>query len=250
MIYLQRNPKNVYPEMAESTIITGQFVRISQTPASIGERLMALIIDYFLIGLYILSTITLLSKLNLLSGFTSFFFLCIVYLPILGYSFLCEMFNHGQSFGKKLINIRVVKVDGSTPSIGSYLLRWLLFPIDGPITSGLGLLVVLLNKNNQRLGDLAAGTMVIKEKNYRKIHVSLDEFDYLTQNYHPVYPQSAEVNVITRTLESGEKDRARRITILAKKVQELLSVTPREGNQEKFLQTILRDYQYYALEEI
>ena len=38
--------------MAESTIITGQFVRISQTPASIGERLMALIIDYFLIGLY------------------------------------------------------------------------------------------------------------------------------------------------------------------------------------------------------
>ena len=51
--------------MAESTIITGQFVRISQTPASIGERLMALIIDYFLIGLYILSTVTLLSKLSL-----------------------------------------------------------------------------------------------------------------------------------------------------------------------------------------
>ena len=181
--------------MAESTIITGQFVRISQTPASIGERLMALIIDYFLIGLYILSTITLLSKLSLPSGFSLFFFLCVVYLPILGYSFLCEMFNHGQSFGKKLINIRVVKVDGSTPSIGSYLLRWLLFPIDGPITSGLGLLVVLLNKNNQRLGDLAAGTMVIKEKNYRKIHVSLDEFDYLTQNYHPVYPQSADLSL-------------------------------------------------------
>ena len=87
--------------MAESTIITGQFVRISQTPASIGERLMALIIDYFLIGLYILSTITLLSKLSIPSGFSLFFFLCIVYLPILGYSFLCEMFNHGQSFGKE-----------------------------------------------------------------------------------------------------------------------------------------------------
>ena len=243
--------------MAESTIITGQFVRISQTPASIGERLMALIIDYFLIGLYILSTITLLSKLSLPSGFSLFFFLCVVYLPILGYSFLCEMFNHGQSFGKKLINIRVVKVDGSTPSIGSYLLRWLLFPIDGPITSGLGLLVVLLNKNNQRLGDLAAGTMVIKEKNYRKIHVSLDKSCLNIKDitaFHPVYPQSADlsleqVNVITRTLESSEKDRARRITALAKKVQELLSVTPREGNQEKFLQTILRDYQYYALEE-
>ncbi len=111
--------------MAESTIITGQFVRISQTPASIGERLMALIIDYFLIGLlHLVYYYTLLSKLSIPSGFSLFFFLCIVYLPILGYSFLCEMFNHGQSFGK-LINIRVVKVDGSTPSIGSYLLRWI-----------------------------------------------------------------------------------------------------------------------------
>ena len=208
--------------MAESTIITGQFVRISQTPASIGERLLALV------------------------------FLCLVYLPVLLYSFLCEMFNHGQSFGKRLMNIRVVKSDGSTPSISAYLLRWLLFIIDGPGTGGLGLLVVLLTKNSQRLGDLAAGTMVIKEKNYRKIHVSLDD---LTKNYHPTYPQSADlsleqVNVITRTLESGEKDRVRRVTLLAKKVQEILSVTPRENNQEKFLQTVLRDYQYYALEEI
>lgn len=241
--------------MAESTIITGQFVRISQTPASIGERFLALVIDYFLITLYIYSTVVLLMEFRLSSGFRSFFLLCIIYLPIFCYSFLCETFNHGQSFGKKLMNIRVVKVDGSTPSVSSYLLRWLLFIIDGPLTSGLGLFVVLLTKNNQRLGDLAAGTMVIKEKNYRKIHVSLDEFDYLTQNYHPVYPQSADlsleqVNVITRTLESGTKDRTRRVAALAKKVQSLLSITPRDGNQEKFLQTVLRDYQYYALEEI
>ena len=105
------------------------------------------------------------------------------------------------------------------------------------------------------MGDLAAGTMVIKEKNYRKIHVSLDEFDYLTQNYQPTYPQAAElsleqINVITRTLQSWKKDRIRYNAQLTKKVQELLSVTPRENNQEKFLQTVLRDYQYYALEEI
>ena len=235
--------------------IAGQFVRISQTPASIGERLLALVIDYFLIVIYVYSTATLLTELRLPSGFTLIFFLCVIYLPILGYSFLCETFNHGQSFGKRIMNIRVVKADGTTPSISSYLLRWLLFPIDGPITGGLGILVVLLTKNSQRMGDLAAGTMVIKEKNYRKIHVSLDEFDYLTKDYHPVYPQSADlsleqVNVITRTLQSSEKDRPRRILLLAQKVQELLSITPRDNNQEKFLQTVLRDYQYYALEEI
>lgn len=241
--------------MTESTIITGQFVRIRQTPASIGERFLALVIDYVLLALYISSMVVLFMELQLPSGVRTSFFLCVIYLPILSYSFLCEMFNRGQSLGKKLMNIRVVKVDGSTPTVSSYLLRWLLFIVDGPLTSGLGLLVVLLTKNSQRLGDLAAGTMVIKEKNYRKIHVSLDEFDYLTRNYHPVYPQSADlsleqVNVITRTLESAEKDRSRRIAALAKKVQSLLFITPRDSNQEKFLQTILRDYQYYALEEI
>ena len=88
--------------MAESTIITGQFVRISQTPASIGERLLALVIDYSLIVIYLYSVTTLIVKLHLSSGVGTVFFLCLVYLPVLFYSFLCEMFNHGQSFGKRL----------------------------------------------------------------------------------------------------------------------------------------------------
>ena len=101
--------------MAESTIITGQFVRISQTPASIGERLIALAIDYILLGFYVFSTLALFSRIHLPSDFTMLFFLAIVYLPVLFYAFLCEMFNQGHSFGKRLMNIRVVKADGSTP---------------------------------------------------------------------------------------------------------------------------------------
>lgn len=241
--------------MAESTIITGQFVRISQTPASVGERLIALIIDYLLLGLYIYSTIALFSTFHLPSGISLVFFMAIVYLPVLFYSFLCETFNHGQSLGKKLMNIRVIKADGTTPGISAYLLRWLLFSIDGPLTGGLGLLVILLTKNSQRLGDLAAGTMVIKEKNYRKIQVSLDEFDYLTQNYRPTYPQVTDlsleqIDVITHTLEPGKQERMQHISQLSGKVQELLGITSRESSPEKFLQTLLRDYQYYALEEI
>ena len=89
------------------------------------------------------------------------------------------------------------------------------------------------------MGDLAAGTMVIKEKNYRKIHVSLDEFDYLTKDYRPTYPQVSDlsleqINVITRTLQSGKKDRTRRIASLARKVQELLSITPHDSSPENF----------------
>lgn len=165
------------------------------------------------------------------------------------------MFNHGQSFGKKLINIRVVKVDGSTPSIGSYLLRWLLFPIDGPITSGLGLLVVLLNKNNQRLGDLAAGTMVIKEKNYRKIPcqpgwIRLSD-PKLSSGISPVgwfISRTSECNYPDFGIQ--RKRPARRITGTCQKSTGITFRYSPWGYQEKFLQNDTSRLQYYALEEI
>ena len=63
--------------MAESTIITGQFVRISQTPASIGERMLALIIDYFFLFIYVIGFSVTLSYLGftLIPAFHSSFFL-------------------------------------------------------------------------------------------------------------------------------------------------------------------------------
>lgn len=243
--------------MAESTIITGQFVRINQTSASIGDRLLALVIDYLLILFYVVSISLLLRAFHVhASSSVSFFFLFFLfYLPALCYSLLCEVFNQGQSLGKALFHIRVVKVDGSTPSLSAYLLRWLLFVVDGPITSGLGLLIILLTKNRQRLGDLAAGTMVIKELDYRKIQVSLDEYDFLTKGYHPVYPQAVDlsleqVNVITKTLAAAKIDRLKHIRLLAGKVRSLLAINGAEMGDELFLQTLLRDYQFYALEEI
>lgn len=243
--------------MAESIIITGQFVRIRQTPASIGERLVALCIDGFVVACYLIGMSLLLSKLDVhaFSGVSFFFLFGFVYLPALAYPLLCEVFNRGQSLGKLLLHLRVVKIDGSTPNLGAYLLRWLLFLVDVPLTGGLGLLVALFNKNSQRLGDLSAGTMVIKEKNYRKIQVSLDEFDYLAKGYCPIYPQAAglsleQVNVITKTLTSRQADADQRIGQLTEKVRALLAVSPTETSNEKFLQTVLRDYQYYALEEI
>lgn len=243
--------------MAESTIVTGQFVRINQTPASVGERLVARIIDYLLLFFYLVSTSYVLGRANIhaSSGISFFLLFLFVYLPAFFYSLLCEVFNQGQSVGKKLMNIRVIKVDGSTPGLGSYLLRWLLYTVDVTLTGGLGVVVVLLNKNGQRLGDLAAGTMVIKEKNYRKIQVSLDEFDYLSKGYKPHFPMVTDlsleqINVINKTLDSNHKERHKQIMQLASKVRQRLAIGKVEETDEKFLGTIVRDYQYYALEEI
>jgi uncharacterized RDD family membrane protein YckC len=237
--------------MPESTIITEQYVRISQTAASIGERILSFMIDLIVVFVYCYCMGVLLSLTS--AGPLVYVFLLV--LPAVMYPFLCEMFNGGQSVGKYFLHLRVVKLDGSTPSIGAYLLRWLFLLVDGVILCGGGVLVVMLTTHSQRIGDLVAGTMVIREKDYRKIHVSLDEFDFLTKNYRPVYPQAADlsleqINVISRTLALPPKDEMEKLPRLASKVKQVLSVVPKESTDKQFLQRIIRDYQYYALEEI
>ena len=239
--------------MSEANIITGQYVQISQSPASIGERIIAQIIDIFLLISYITGTSILINYFETTIFEFRIFFLLGIYLPALFYPFLMELFNHGQSIGKMAMRIRVVKKDGTTPGIGEFFMRWLLQLVDIGF-SGIGVLVILLSKNSQRLGDLAAGTMVIRINDYRKIQVSLDEFSYLDRKYKPVYPQAEDLSlnqldVIQRTLDSDYgDDRSRRITALASKVRTNLNISDTSTADEKFLYTIVRDYQHYTLE--
>ncbi len=154
--------------MPEANIITGQYVQISQSPASLGERIVAQIIDDFLIICYLVGVSLLIAELDFFYRTKMLFFLIAIYLPALFYHFLMELFNHGQSVGKMVMRIRVVKKDGTTPGIGDFFMRWLLQLVDLGF-SGVGALVILISKNSQRLGDLAAGTMVIQLNDYRKI---------------------------------------------------------------------------------
>ena len=241
--------------MSEANIITGQYVQISQSPASLGERIVAQVIDSFLIICYLVGVSLLIAELDFFYRTKMLFFLIAIYLPALFYHFLMELFNHGQSVGKMVMRIRVVKKDGTTPGIGDFFMRWLLQLVDLGF-SGVGALVILISKNSQRLGDLAAGTMVIQLNDYRKIQVSLDEFSYLDRKYKPVYPQAEglslnQLDVIQRTLNSEYGyERERRIASLAAKVREHLKISDTNTADEKFLYTIVRDYQHFTLEII
>ena len=240
--------------MTSSNITTNQFVRIDQTPASIAERVViAGIIGTATMYIYFFELdYETKNQLNYL-----FFFLII--LPLWLYDFLWETFNEGQSPGKYIMKIRVVNKDGSRPTMGSFFMRWLLSTIDVGL-SGIGLLFILLTKNAQRLGDLAAGTMVIKQVNLDKIHVSLDEFYYAKKDYRPVYEEAknlsqAQIEVIEKAVYGGNGEHENQIATLADKVAKFLGIEDKlkasiqKGNsKEKFLATILHDYNYYLLE--
>ena len=245
--------------MASSSILTGQYVHIKQTPASIGERMLAQIIDWVTQAVYSFGLIYLhVSFLDELLRFSTalqvIFIFGVIILPTLFYGFLCELFANGQTLGKRIMKIRVVKTDGSSPGIGAYLMRWMFMIIDGPTTSGLGVLIMIFNKDNRRIGDLAAGTMVIKLGGYQKLQVTLDEFAPFSRNYRPVYPNAEnlsleQVNLIEQTLRLNEADP--RVHALAEQVKRTLSIDHvHESDDSAFLWRVKRDYQYYALEEI
>ena len=246
--------------MSNPDIITNQFVRITQTPASIGERVLARILDWIFMFIYGVGLVLLLINVNFsfigIGAQMIGFFL--ITMPLWLYDFLWETFNNGQSPGKMIMKIRVVNQDGSRPTMGSFFMRWLLEIVDFWF-SGIGLLFILLTTKSQRLGDLAAGTIVIKLINIQDIHVSLDEFYYAKKDYHPQYEQAknlsqAQVAVIEKVLYSQNDDREVQIAYLADKVKKFLKITnekslniTKDNNKEKFLATILHDYQYYMM---
>jgi len=68
----------------------------------------------------------------------------------------------GQTLGKKMVNIKVVREDGKKLTFGEAFLRTILRVIDGLAVYLLGFIVVLVSEKKQRIGDIAAKTVVVR----------------------------------------------------------------------------------------
>ena len=244
-------------DMAQSSIITGQYVELTQTPASVGDRLLAAIIDYVVLGVYFMAMFLMFSSmLDQMYIFSDVAFIGIVILalfPIIFYNPVCELFAKGQSLGKKAMKIRVVTIDGKSPSVSNCLLRWLLYPIDTFFTGFLGVVFITFGKHRQRLGDLAAGTIVIKASSTQYDFYSVNDYNYVQQGYEPTYPEAAnlstkQVDVITRTLYNPDPRRHNELVYkLAIQVQQYLGVQVAANvYADVFLNTVLNDFYYYS----
>lgn len=170
-------------------IDTAQNVSLDVPIAGLGDRLIAGLIDYALLGAYgigmmVIGTIGASAESLPFVGTL----LVVASLPPLLYFLLCEIFLDGQSIGKRYMNIKVTRRDGTPASVGNYLVRWLLRPIDISITSGLGaILSILITGTGQRLGDLAAGTTVVKVGEQQSVR----DLTYATidENHTPRFPE-------------------------------------------------------------
>ena len=232
------------------SIQTTQNVLLEYEPASIGDRIFATLIDYLVFAAWGILTVALPATAGLVRGERSIVYILVVtVLPIMLYDFFCEWLLNGQSIGKIAMKIRVVMMDGSQPGIGAYLLRWLLRLIDTKILNGIvAIICVAANGKGQRLGDLAAGTTVIR----LQPKVALDEVIYndLPATYQPRFQAvrqltDHDIQVVREVLRRGTSDAAERT---ASKIKEVLGISTELGTYE-FLHTIVNDYQFLSIQE-
>ena len=223
--------------------ITNQNIEIKLELAGLGDRIVAFFID----GAIILAYLLLISFV--VSGFGSDVATYIAILPVMFYSLLFEVFANGQSPGKKYRNIRVVRLDGGAPGIYNYLLRWILRPIDIILYGSVAMFCIIVTKNGQRLGDLAAGTTVIKMRS-TYILADVENPKKINNQEHVLqFPQvkrlnDKQVEIIRKSLKmrrDGLEGHA--ADDVADKIKAFFNIEA-DLPTVKFLYTILRDYEY------
>ena len=156
-------------------IETPEQIDVSLELAGLGSRFVARLLDWLveigtlvvigILGLVLLSLLGVAMGRNLGSIFVTTFLVGLALIFFLGYDVYFEVRQNGQTPGKKRAGIRVIREGGAPVDFRSSCIRNLLSAADFlPAFHFLGGLLVLLSARNQRLGDMAAGTIVIRER--------------------------------------------------------------------------------------
>lgn len=236
-------------------ITTSQNIDIDYEIAGIGDRIVARLID---LGLFLLLMII----VGLLGGFSnstgvksvSFIVTWIIYLVLfVFYDLLCEIFLNGQSLGKMVMKIKVISLDGGRPTFGQYLMRWMFRIVDFVITGWpfgvCALIAAATTKKCQRLGDIVAGTTLIKTS--PRANITNIAFAPTYEGYMPVFTQvmqlkDKDIVLIHEVMESYIKSgNAVIVYNAAQHIQKLLAINKPAGMDDwLFLQTLVRDYNH------
>ena len=228
-------------------ITTSQNIDIDYEVGGLGERIIARLIDLAIFGLVMFLGLMVVPSLGY-SEVTLGFLLIAYAVLFVFYDLVCEVFMNGQSVGKKVMKIKVMSADGAQPRLGQYLMRWLFRIVDFGIGFGaIAIVVAALSENGQRIGDLVAGTIMIRTE--PRTGIDKIAFHATDSSYEPVFMAASQLNdhdvelineVITSYVKTGN---SMLVYNMALRIKQHLSVTLPDGmNDMVFLQTVLKDY--------
>lgn len=241
-------------------INTSQNVNLDFTLASAGDRILAFLIDTVIKGgIFTVIWMVFFKFLNLgaflakTDNMTAIAIYTLLTLPIDVYTLVFESVTEGQTPGKKMMQIKVVKTDGYQADFSDYFIRWVFRLVDIIMSTGLIAIVsIIVNRQNKRLGDIAAGTAVISLKQkYTINHTILVNID---KSYQPQFPQVVglsdnDMRIIKENfLKERENHDPLLIQKLAGKIAATIGVTydKKQLSDRQFIKTIIRDYNYYT----
>lgn len=232
--------------MQTISVRTTQNVFIQYPLASVGDRILAFLLDRLILVVYVIVVIGLLIKV---AGDFWWLYLIFLGIPALFYHLIFEISMNGQTPGKRVMNIQVVRLDGTSPTIGNYVLRWLFSLIDFYVLSGaIAVIVIAAGGKGQRVGDVVAGTTVVKLSPQAEV-TSHDLLVTPENSYTPVFPQviqleSKDIEVIQRAIEAHNNHGIEEpVMAVTEKIKTLLAIQT-DMPPLQFLHTIVKDFNY------
>jgi uncharacterized RDD family membrane protein YckC len=244
--------------MSELQVNTTQNVNISFKAASVGERILAYGIDLIIKIAYgivvfqiFFNLLDVETKTRDWDGWSLMALSIIVLAPALFYTLVLESLLEGQTIGKRLLKIKVIKIDGYQAGIGDYFVRWIFRFVEINIAMGMvAVITTVLSSKGQRLGDIAAGTAIINLKN--NINISHTILEEISEEYVPQYPgviklTDRDATIIKDSFLMAKKNNDHATFIkLRKKIEEVLDIKKSQSTDFQFIEIILKDYNFYT----
>lgn len=237
--------KSIEISTSHNIVLQFQLAGTIERIAAYGVDLIILFITYTLAYYSIALFFT---SLHMDAIFWTYLFLFpLVFFYHLGF----EVFNNGQSPGKMLLKIKVVSLDGKPVSLNGYIVRWAFRLLDILISFGtVATLSTLISPKSQRIGDLLAGTTVVKTKND-----SIWSLDRLLnigkEDYEPTYPavkmytdeDMIMIKELINRLQSNPSEKIKNLAIrLTRQIKSDLQLENERVSVIPFLQKVLDDY--------
>ncbi|MES2703220.1 MAG: RDD family protein [Bacteroidota bacterium] len=258
--------------MAIVTVTTPFNIDLEFRTAPFFKRLLAWSIDIVIICLYYYLMLRfiwpLVGKRETIGTVAELF---IIIIPVLLYQLGFELLRNGQTIGKMVTGIKVIDKEGREPTWGQYIIRWVLclgnlfiYVVPYLLMQNVVFLFVFMilylpdalfmaiSARSQRLGDMAAGSVVI-DNNYRS---DITETIYLQiegDSYQPLYPAvmrltDRDINGIRNLLhvKNPSKDTQHYMIDVSQKIKSVLGIES-DMHPHDFLQQLLRDYNFLTM---
>jgi len=242
-------------------IDTPEQVHLEFVLAGIGSRFMAVFLDALIE--FVLYALLFLISLGL--GFSGFFnatrsiwwtalVTLVIFCVYWGYYAIFEALWKGQTPGKRWAGIRVIKDSGRPINAFEAITRNLIRAIDFfPICYGVGVLTMLLNAKNRRLGDYVAGTIVVHESSDRESSLFFNtptRTDFTLHQAAGLTLQEAELieTFLARRLEIPPEVRKFNCQRITEMISARLNIPPesRPPDNETFLELMVREFRSRA----